>query len=47
MELSKFQQILARLYTDRSFRERFFTSPCATGAELGLSTEELEQLARL
>ncbi len=47
MELSRQQQILARLYTDHSFRERFFSDPFSTGAELGLSRVELDRLADL
>ncbi len=47
MELAKLQQILARLYTDRGFRERFFNDPFAVAAELGLSPIEVDRLRDL
>ncbi|HEY9839397.1 MAG: hypothetical protein ACAI44_30495 [Candidatus Sericytochromatia bacterium] len=57
MGLAQLQQALARLYTDESFRERFWTTDANAelnpeykaelGRELGLSPAELGQLARL
>jgi hypothetical protein len=43
--LSEVQGALARLYTDRTLRERFFADPPGTGASLGLAPDEAVQLA--
>ena len=47
MGLAQTQQILARLYTNTEFRERFFANPQGVGADLGLSGDEAQQLAEL
>lgn len=47
MGLAETQKALARLYTDAGLRERFFADPLKTGAELGLGSEDVRQLARL
>jgi len=47
MSLLQTQQLLARLYTNTEFRERFFANPQTVGAELGLSDDESHQLAQL
>lgn len=43
MELSRLQQILVRLYTDRWFRERFFNDPFGVGAAHGLSPIQVDR----
>lgn len=45
MGLTEVQHALARLYTDSTFRERFFTAPDVVGPELGITAGEAEQLA--
>lgn len=47
MGLEQVQQVLAKLYTNTEFRERFFNQPGVVGAELGLSSIEIEQLSQL
>jgi hypothetical protein len=47
MGLAQTQQVLAQLYTNTDFRERFFANPEAIGAELGLSCDEAQKLAQL
>ncbi|MEH1939200.1 MAG: hypothetical protein V7L01_03140 [Nostoc sp.] len=47
MGLAQTQQVLAQLYTNTDFRERFFANPEAVGAELGLSCDEAQKLAQL
>jgi hypothetical protein len=47
MGLAEVQGVLARLYVDPSLRDRFFASPAAVGAELGLDAEEARDLARI
>lgn len=47
MGLAQTQQVLAQLYTNTEFRERFFANPQQVGAELGLSSDEAQQLAEL
>ncbi|BAZ52158.1 hypothetical protein NIES4103_48170 [Nostoc sp. NIES-4103] len=47
MGLAQTQQVLAQLYTNTEFRERFFANPQAVGAELGLSCDEAQQLAEV
>jgi hypothetical protein len=47
MALAAVQQALARLYTDRDARERFWEDRAAAGAEWGLTPEEIEQLTTL
>lgn len=42
--LSRTQQILARLYTDRTWRERFFTNPQAVSKEFDFN-EQLTQIS--
>ncbi|KJH73038.1 hypothetical protein [Aliterella atlantica] len=46
MELA-LQPILAQLYTNAELRSRFFTNPEAVGAQLGLNTTQIQQLAQL
>lgn len=47
MGLAQTQQVLAQLYTNTEFRERFFANPQAVAVELGLSGDEVQQLAQL
>jgi hypothetical protein len=47
MGLAQTQQVLAQLYTNTEFRERFFANPQAVGEELGLSGDEAQQLAQV
>ena len=47
MGLVRMQEILARLYTDASFRGDFFADPSGQGEALGLGEEETRQLATL
>jgi hypothetical protein len=47
MGLAQIQHVLARLYTDRVLRERFFGDPQGVGEELGLTRDEMQQLAHL
>lgn len=47
MGLAQTQQVLAQLYTNTEFRQRFFANPQDFGAELGLSLDEAQQLAEL
>jgi hypothetical protein len=47
MALAQTQQVLAQLYTNTEFRERFFANPQTVGVELGLSCDEAQQLAQL
>jgi hypothetical protein len=47
MGLAQTQQVLAQLYTNTELRERFSANPQVVGAELGLSLEEAQQLAKL
>ncbi|MEH2160387.1 MAG: hypothetical protein V7K38_04920 [Nostoc sp.] len=47
MGLAQTQDILAQLYTNTEFRERFFANPETVGAELGLSCDEAQKLAQL
>jgi hypothetical protein len=47
MGLAQTQQVLAQLYTNSEFRERFFANPQVVGTELGLSGDEAETLAQL
>ncbi|NEU71037.1 hypothetical protein PI95_000210 [Hassallia byssoidea VB512170] len=46
MGLAQTQQVLAQLYTNTNFRERFFANPEAVGTELKLSDDEAQQLAQ-
>ena len=46
MGLTDIEQILARLSTDESLRERFVREPVALARELGLSAAESRQLKR-
>jgi hypothetical protein len=46
MGLAQTQQVLAQLYTNTDFRERFFANPQAVGTEFELSDEEAQQLAQ-
>ncbi len=41
------ERILARLLTDRGFRERFLADPAGIAREEGLSPEEVEAMARM
>jgi hypothetical protein len=45
MGLAEIQSVLARLYVDPTWRDRFFADPAAAGAELGLDAEEAGRLA--
>lgn len=47
MSLNLIQQVLARLYTDAEFRQRFFQDIESTGRELGLNAEQVQQLRQL
>ncbi|QFS49080.1 hypothetical protein GXM_06574 [Nostoc sphaeroides CCNUC1] len=47
MGLAKTQEVLAQLYTNTEFRERFFANPETVGAELGLSCDEAQKLAQI
>lgn len=47
MDLNQTQRLLARLFTDRQFRERFFADPQLAGDELGLTPGEVHQLLAL
>jgi hypothetical protein len=47
MGLAQIQRVLATLYTDAVWRERFFADPPGGGAALGLSAAEIQQLAQL
>jgi hypothetical protein len=47
MGLAQTQRVLARLYTDSDFRERFIAQPAGVGAAFGLLREETARLARL
>jgi hypothetical protein len=47
MGLAETQNALARIYTDNALRERFFADPQTVGLELGLRSDEAEQLARI
>jgi hypothetical protein len=47
MGLAQIQRVLATLYTDAVWRERFFADPHRGGEALGLSAEETQQLAQL
>lgn len=46
MGLAQTQQVLAQLYTNTDFRERFFANPQAVGVEFELSDDEAQQLAQ-
>jgi len=41
------ERLLARLFTDHRFRERFLADPAAVAREAGLSPEEVEAVARI
>jgi len=45
MGLAQTQQVLAQLYTNTNFRERFFANP-QVGTEFELSADEAQQLAQ-
>ncbi|MGH1395640.1 MAG: hypothetical protein ACRAVC_16675 [Trichormus sp.] len=47
MGLEQTQQLLAQLYTNTQLRERFFSNPQAVGLEMGLSSDEAQELAQL
>src|SRR5215470_348789 len=47
MALANIQTILARLFTDASFRASFFCDPIAVGLSLGLGPDEASTLAQL
>ncbi len=47
MDLLKTQAVLARIYTDAAFRQRFFSDPLAVAEEIGLLREDAWQLAQL
>jgi hypothetical protein len=42
-----FEAILARLYVDTEFRERFFRNPLHEGALVGLNEAQAESLAAI
>ena len=46
MELKLFQEMTARLYCDRNFREAFLHNPVKNGIEFGLDRESSLSLAR-
>lgn len=41
----RLERFLARLYTERAFREAFLADPAAVGASEGLSAEECRAVA--
>lgn len=45
MSLKQQQDLLARLYTDASFRARFFAGPALAAAELGIDADEANAIA--
>ena len=47
MGLKEFQNVIARLATERSFRKRFAADPTTEGKSAGLTGEEIEQLTPL
>ncbi|MFS0519318.1 hypothetical protein ACEYW6_32125 [Nostoc sp. UIC 10607] len=47
MGLAQTQEVLAQLYTNTDFRERFFANPETVCVELGLSSDEAQKLAQL
>ena len=47
MGLARIQRVMTKLYTDASFRDRFFADPQAVGRALELSSDEEQQLAQL
>ncbi len=47
MGLAEQQKVLARLYTDAGFRERFLADREGMAASLGLSPEDVQQVANL
>ncbi|WP_413171480.1 hypothetical protein [Anabaena azotica] len=47
MGLLETQKVLAQLYTNSELRESFFANPHVVGIELGLSVDEIQQLAQL
>jgi hypothetical protein len=47
MGLAEQQALLARIYTDATLREEFFTAPLDMAAQWGLSADDAQHLARL
>src|ERR1041385_2446224 len=47
MPLKEVQAVLARLYTDSGFRDRFFGNPIEACREYGLSADDAKQLEAL
>lgn len=47
MGLQQTQHILAKLYTETSFRENFFKKPAEVGNEFKLTVEEVNELIKL
>ncbi len=47
MSLLEQQNLLARLYTDENFRQRFLSEPEKTGKEIGLSENEITEAAEI
>jgi hypothetical protein len=43
----KLERFMARLLTDRGFREKFLADPMATGAQEGLSAEQCRAVAAM
>lgn len=43
----RLERFLARLYTERTFREAFLADPAAVGAREGLSAEECRAVAAI
>jgi len=43
----RLEGLLARLLTDRAFRERFVSDPAAVAAQAGLSPEECRAAAKM
>jgi len=41
------ERLLARLFTDRRYRERFLADPLTVAREAGLSPAETEEVARM
>ena len=43
----RLERFMARLYTEREFREKFLADPTATGAREGLSAEQCRAVAAM
>jgi hypothetical protein len=43
----RLERFMARLYTDRDFREKFLADPAATGAREGLTADQCRAVAAM